>query len=94
MMDGYWLGIEGSAACDAEAHVEHADYVLYKLFEGVTHAMALERAGPIVVGRDRRRDLFRYQEELLVKLNFDWARRTSERHQQILRTLPFTDGEP
>lgn len=90
-IDGYWIRIEGSSACCAEAQIEHADYVLYKLFEGVTHVMALERAGPVVVGRDRRRELFRMQEELLLRLNSEWAARTRQRHQQILRTLPFTD---
>jgi hypothetical protein len=90
-VDAYWIWVEGSSACSAEAGIDHADYLLYKLFEGVTHVMALEHAGPVVAGKDRRRDLFRHQEELLQRPNPEWAAQTRERHQGILRTLPFTD---
>jgi hypothetical protein len=90
-VDAYWIWVEGSSACCAEADVDHALYVLYKLFEGVTHVMALELAGPVVAGRDRRRDLFRHQEDLLQLLDPEWANQTRERHQHILRTLPFAD---
>lgn len=90
-VDAYWIRVEGSSACCAEADIDHSGYVLYKLFEGVTHVMALELAGPVVAGKDRRRDLFRHQEDLLQQLDPEWANQTRERHQQILRALPFTD---
>ena len=93
--DGWWftVGVVPEAwdgRADQECPLRSPHYLIEAWFEGVTHQMAMRDRRPIE-GEDSRRSLFAIQEELLGRLNAEWAARKASRHAGILKNFPFQD---
>ena len=70
-----------------------ADELLYWVFSGVTFSMACDyELKHRVPGKDFRRLLFSYQEELLGSLSPAWREREHAEHAKFLLTDPLDDS--
>ena len=69
------------------------DGLLEQIFDDITFGMAFSyELEHRIESQDCRIIGFAKQIELLERLNFNWARRQSERHQAVLRRHPFSDS--
>jgi hypothetical protein len=69
------------------------DALFERVFRSVTFELAFryEARHRTKVPKDCRRVAFRLQTELLSKLSLAWAKRETERHEEILQKHPFDD---
>jgi hypothetical protein len=68
------------------------DELLYHVFESIAFSLAGRyEVKHRIAGEDCRRQMFRYQVELLATLDPAWAARCAAKHLQILEKNPFHD---
>lgn len=68
------------------------DELLYLIFQWITFELAIKyELHHRIPGRDVRRVLFAYQQDLLLRLSPAWSERRKSEHEQILQKHPFRD---